>query len=238
MTHTLPEISRTAHRLGAVLALPMLLAACSSYGSSGQWVPVGAHAARVEPIPSRFPPETIAMYGPITEGEQHPVPGISLRRMNPAFVRQIVPFESPEPPGTIIVDPQQKFLFLVLGNGEAMRYGVGVGKAGMEWAGTATIRRTAQWPRWTPTPDMIARDPAKNAPWAGGMPGGPTNPLGARALYLYDENGRDTLYRIHGTNEPWTIGSAVSSGCIRMMNQDVIDLYNRIQPGTRVIVVG
>ncbi|MGH2342305.1 L,D-transpeptidase [Segnochrobactraceae bacterium EtOH-i3] len=239
MTHTLPETTRTALRFGAVVALPLLLAACAGFGTANnQWVPTGSYAAPIQPIASRFPPETIAMYGPITDGEAHPVPGISLRRMNPAFVRQIVPFDSPEPAGTIIVDPNQKFLFYVLGNGEAMRYGVGVGKAGMEWAGTATVNRTAQWPRWTPTPDMIARDPAKNKPWAGGMPGGPDNPLGARALYLYDETGRDTLYRIHGTNEPWTIGSAVSSGCIRMMNQDVIDLYNRVTPGTRVIVVG
>ncbi len=237
MTHTTLPTPRTTLRIGAVVALPLLLAACGSLGPSGQGVIGGANAPAIDPIPPRFPPEVVAMYAPITEGEMFPVPGISLRRVDPAFVRQIVTLDSPEPPGTIIVDPNQRFLYLVMENGQAMRYGVGVGKAGMEWSGTATVRRTAQWPRWTPTPDMIARDPAKNKPWAGGMPGGPDNPLGARALYLYDETGRDTLYRIHGTNEPWTIGHAVSSGCIRMMNQDVIDLYSRVQPGARVIVV-
>src|SRR5690606_34327199 len=126
-------------------------------------------------------------------------------------------------------------LHYVLGNGRAMRYGVGVGKEGLALAGAATVGRKAEWPTWTPTQNMINRDP-RNKQYAGGVPGGPNNPLGARALYLY-RNGRDTMFRIHGTNQPQTIGHAVSSGCIRMMNHDVIDLYNRAKVGANVIVI-
>jgi lipoprotein-anchoring transpeptidase ErfK/SrfK len=116
----------------------------------------------------------------------------------------------------------------------AMRYGVGVGKAGFGWSGRAVIQYKRKWPRWTPTDNMIARDPELEQ-WRDGMEPGLTNPLGARALYLF-ENGRDTLYRIHGTNEPWSIGQAMSSGCIRLLNQDIIDLYNRIPNGNPVLV--
>ncbi len=138
--------------------------------------------------------------------------------------------------GTIVVDPQARFLYLVLGGGKARRYGVGVGRAGLAFRGSATIARKAEWPRWTPTKNMIRREPGKYARFAGGVPGGPNNPLGARALYLY-RNGRDTYYRIHGTNQPSSIGRAVSSGCIRMLNEHVADLYRRVPLGTRVVVV-
>ncbi|MGE7418330.1 L,D-transpeptidase, partial [Methylobacterium tarhaniae] len=141
-----------------------------------------------------------------------------------------------EPPGTLVVDPGNKFLYLVRENGRALRYGVGVGRAGLAWSGTARVGRKAEWPRWTPTPDMIAREPDRNGPWRNGMAGGPGNPLGPRALYLFD-GPRDTLYRIHGTTEPHTIGTDVSSGCIRMFNQDVIDLYGRVPVETRVVVL-
>jgi lipoprotein-anchoring transpeptidase ErfK/SrfK len=135
-----------------------------------------------------------------------------------------------------VVDPGNKFLYLVRENGRALRYGVGVGKAGLAWSGRARVGRKAEWPRWTPTPDMIARDPERNGPWRNGMAGGPGNPLGPRALYLFD-GGRDTLYRIHGTTEPGTIGTNVSSGCIRMFNQDIIDLYGRVPVDTQVVVL-
>ena len=141
-----------------------------------------------------------------------------------------------QPPGTIVVDTREKYLYYVLPNKKAIRYGVATGDEAFGWTGEAIIQRKAEWPRWTPTKDMIAREPEKNAPWANGMPPGLDNPLGARALYLYRDN-RDTLYRIHGTNDPSSIGSAVSSGCIRMINQDVIDLYNRVPEGTPVLVV-
>lgn len=152
------------------------------------------------------------------------------------FRRQLVNDPTGELPGTIVVDPNSRFLYLVRERGKALRYGVGVGRQGFEWAGDAKIRRKAEWPRWTPTRNMIKRDP-KLAKYAKGMAGGIDNPLGARALYLYS-GGKDTLYRIHGTNEPWSIGRAMSSGCIRMLNDDVADLFVRVPLGTRVVVRG
>ena len=151
------------------------------------------------------------------------------------FRRKRVSYRTQEPPGTIIVDPYSKYLYFLTGDGQAMRYGIGVGRQGFEWSGEAVIRRKAKWPRWTPPKEMVERDELA-AKWANGMPGGPTNPLGARALYLFQGN-IDTLYRIHGTFQPETIGTAVSSGCIRMVNADVADLYERVQIGAKVIVL-
>lgn len=148
---------------------------------------------------------------------------------------EAVDFETPERPGTLIVDTSQRALFHVLGYGMATRYGVAVGKEGHDWAGIAKIGRKVAWPRWTPPASMIRRKP-ELAQWADGMPGGPENPLGARALYLY-ANGKDTLFRIHGTNEPQSIGRAASSGCIRMLNRDITDLYAQTPIGTKVIVL-
>lgn len=139
-------------------------------------------------------------------------------------------------PGTIVVDPRNHFLYLVESRTKARRYGVGVGKAGLTFKGTATIRRKAKWPSWTPTKNMIRRSPEKYAKFAGGVPGGPGNPLGARALYLYKGN-RDTYFRIHGTTQPSSIGRSVSNGCIRMVNEHVKDLYERVPLGARVIVL-
>ena len=153
------------------------------------------------------------------------------------FLPQTVSFSGNYQAGTIVVDPRRHFLYLVQGGGRARRYGVGVGKAGRAWSGSATIQRKAKWPRWTPTKNMIRREPDKYAQYAAGLPGGPSNPLGARALYLY-RGGRDTYYRIHGTNQPWSIGQSVSSGCIRMLNDHVADLYERVPIGARVVVLG
>ena len=166
--------------------------------------------------------------------EPFPIAPVDLSKIDRQFWRQMVPDPTGEPAGTIVVDPDAKFLWLVMQDGQAMRYGVGVGREGFAWNGAATIARKAQWPKWTPPREMIARQPELEK-WAAGMPGGPENPLGARALYLY-QNGRDTLYRIHGTSEPWSIGKAVSSGCIRLLNADVIDLDRRVPVGSRVIV--
>ena len=138
--------------------------------------------------------------------------------------------------GTIVVDPKNHFLYLVEGFGKARRYGVGVGRAGLAFKGSANIKRKAKWPSWTPTANMIKREPHKYKKFAGGVPGGPENPLGARALYLYKGN-RDTYYRIHGTTQPDSIGRSVSNGCIRMINDHVIDLYNRVPVGTTVVVL-
>jgi lipoprotein-anchoring transpeptidase ErfK/SrfK len=158
------------------------------------------------------------------DGEPFPLPATDIDEVDTRFLRQEVDYRTPERPGTIVVDTSARYLYLVRENGRAIRYGIGVGKQGMSWRGRATVARKAEWPRWTPTAAMIAREPERNARWAGGMAGGIENPLGARALYLYQGN-QDTLYRIHGTSEPWSIGKAVSSGCIRLFNQDIIDLH-------------
>lgn len=148
--------------------------------------------------------------------------------LDPIYLPQTVAYSGGEPPGTIIIDTTNRFLYLVQPGGVAIRYGVGVGRPGFEWSGVHTVSRKAEWPDWRPPAEMRARQPGL----PDYVPGGPANPLGARALYL-----GSTLYRIHGSNEPWTIGQAVSSGCIRMRNEDVIDLYNRVPVGTRVIVI-
>jgi lipoprotein-anchoring transpeptidase ErfK/SrfK len=179
-------------------------------------------------------PEYFAVYGPRPD-EQFPLPAMDLSEVDPRFLRQEVDFSPSQAAGSIVVDPGNRFLYYVQERGRAIRYGVGVGRAGYQFRGNAYVGRKAQWPRWTPTPSMIADNPEKNGPWARGMEPGLENPLGARALYLYN-NGRDTMYRIHGTNEPWSIGESVSSGCIRMFNQDVIDLYERAPVGARVLV--
>ena len=162
-----------------------------------------------------------------------PVETRAVRRgIDPMYLPQEVAYSGGEKPGTIIIDTTQNFLFLVEGDGMARRYGVGTGKPGFEWAGSHKVTRKAEWPDWRPPAEMIARERAKGRTLPAHMPGGPENPLGARALYL-----GSTLYRIHGTNQPWTIGRAVSSGCIRMRNEDVVDLYERVGVGTKVVVM-
>ena len=138
--------------------------------------------------------------------------------------------------GSIVVVSDKFFLYHVIAPGRAIRYGVAVGKDELVWKGRATVGRKTEWPSWTPTPAMIKRKPAQYGKWAGGMPGGPTNPLGARALYLYDGRGNDTSIRIHGTTEPGSIGRAVSNGCLRMRNEAVMDLYEQVPVGTPVYV--
>ncbi|WP_417666990.1 L,D-transpeptidase [Roseibium sp.] len=145
--------------------------------------------------------------------------------------RKKVSYEGPYSPGTIVVDTAERRLYHVLPGGKAMKYGIGVGKDGFQWAGTHRITRKAEWPGWTPPPQMRARERAKGRILPSHMPGGPNNPLGARALYI-----GSTLYRIHGTNQPWTIGSAVSSGCIRLANEDVIHLYKNVTVGSKIVV--
>jgi lipoprotein-anchoring transpeptidase ErfK/SrfK len=156
-------------------------------------------------------------------------------RPDPQFMRQIVRFDTEETPGTVIVDSAAKHLYFVLPGGHAIRYGVGVGREGFGWAGTVRVGAKQEWPTWTPPAEMIERRP-ELIQYAGGMPGGEGNPLGARALYLF-EGGRDTMFRIHGTNEPWSIGQNVSSGCIRMLNEDVTELYSMVDVNTKVIVM-
>jgi lipoprotein-anchoring transpeptidase ErfK/SrfK len=182
-----------------------------------------------------------SMYGEIKDGK-FLVPAVSQSDLNPAFRRTRVAYASKESPGTIIVDPSEHYLYHIQDGGQAMRYGVGVGREGFGWSGEATIHNKQEWPDWYPPKEMLERRPdlvkqMSQLQSGLGMPGGPSNPLGARAHYLWQGNA-DTYFRIHGTNEPATIGKSVSSGCIRMVNQDVMDLYQRAAVGAKVIVLG
>lgn len=175
-----------------------------------------------------------ALLPPAESPIDFPIKPADLSRIPKQFRRQFVSYAGPEWPGTIIVDPDARHLYYVLEGGRALRYGVGVGREGFAWSGEAQVGMKRRWPRWLPPVEMVLRD--KNAAkWANGQPGGPDNPLGARALYLH-QNGADTFYRIHGTNQPASIGKAMSSGCVRMLNQDIAELYLRVPVGSRVIV--
>lgn len=189
-------------------------------------------------------PATLAAPAPVKSNQElyvassdngFAVSAVPVEKVPDQFERQTVEFASDEAPGTIIINPAEKHLHFILGNGKAIRYGIAVGRAGFEWSGVANVTSRKLWPTWTPPPEMIERDPSK-AKYKDGQPGGPSNPLGARALYL-TTNGRDYGYRIHGTPDWWSIGKNASSGCIRMINQDVIDLFNRVPDGAKVIVL-
>ncbi len=207
----------------------MIAAATNSGNLGGGFLELLVTGRNPSPLPSRdpnavayapaHPAAMSARYEPETQPRQS---------IDPIYLRQEVEFDGHEKPGTIIIDTPHKFLFLVEPGGRALRFGIGVGRPGFEWSGIKSISRKAEWPDWTPPPEMLQRRP--DLPTH--MDGGPANPLGARALYL-----GSSLYRIHGTNEPTTIGTNVSSGCIRMMNEDVIDLYSRVQVGTKVVVM-
>ena len=163
------------------------------------------------------------------------LPAVPIYKVDKKYHRQVVRYDTDEKPGTIIVDTANKFLYFVLPEGKAVRYGISVGREGFEWRGTARVAMKREWPTWTPPSAMIGRQP-ELAKWRGGMPPGLTNPLGARALYLFNKGG-DSGYRLHGTPEWFSIGKAMSSGCIRLMNQDIIDLYDRADTGAKVIVL-
>lgn len=210
------------------------LSACTTIGS-------GPNLAETKEI---IPPVSVdpafgsyAMMYAAVEDEGYQLPAIPIEKMNKKYLRQIVRDPTGERPGTVVVDTSSHFLYLVREGGEAIRYGVGLGRAGFEWSGRAVIQWKKKWPKWTPPDDMIRRQPEleKYSVRNGGMAPGLTNPLGARALYIF-QNNEDTLYRVHGSPEWWTIGKSVSSGCVRMLNQDVMDLYDRV-PGKTPIVV-
>ena len=228
-----------AATLAAVVAEPAAAASADRYAPrppvmvspdlTGAWLLQYAPAptrkqARPAVAPAAFPFASLFGAGKPAQ----PKAGKQARSFDPAFLPATVAYDGPERPGTIVIDTEARYLYLVEPGGTARRYGVGVGKPGFEWAGTHAITRKAEWPDWTPPPEMRARRP--DLPRH--MEGGPGNPLGARAMYL-----GSTLYRINGTSEPWSIGHAVSSGCIRMRNEDVTDLYGRVKVGTRVIVL-
>ena len=198
--------------IAAGLALATALAGCSTDGAMTMFT--GDYAARKD--------------------AGYRLAAVPIAKVPAKYRRQIVRLDTAERPGTVIVDTTDKHLYLVLSEGKAVRYGIGVGREGFEWKGTSRIGLKRQWPVWTPPSDMIRRQP-ELARWRGGMPGGPKNALGARAMYLFNKGG-DSGYRLHGTPEWHTIGKAMSSGCIRLINQDVIDLYNRVEVGAKVIV--
>jgi lipoprotein-anchoring transpeptidase ErfK/SrfK len=237
----------------SIRLVPTLLAGLLACGaaSAGPLAPVPA--TRQSPNPA--PPQQVAVQGPNLGGgffemlfngpgrgpaqpgghsgaPAEPYYGQSdagePQALNPRYLKQEVSYDGKEAPGTIIIDTPERLLYLVEGDGRAMRYGIGVGRPGFTWAGVHSVTNKREWPDWTPPDDMLKRRP--DLPRH--MEGGPENPLGARAMYL-----GSTLYRIHGSNEPWTIGTAVSSGCIRMRNEDVIDLYNRVKVGAKVVVI-
>ena len=193
-------------------------------------------AAVPQPVRPQIDQSFLLNYGARPQ-EKFPLPAINPRVLEPEFRRQRVSYPTGEEPGTLVVDTRSYFLYLVEPSGTAMRYGVGLGRQGFEWSGRARVAWKRPWPTWTPPEEMIARQPeleqysAKN----GGMKPGLGNPLGARALYIFQGN-VDTLYRLHGTNEPASIGKAVSSGCVRLINQDVVDLYDRVRSGARIVV--
>jgi lipoprotein-anchoring transpeptidase ErfK/SrfK len=207
-------------RRSVVLGIPLVAAACVSAGNSG--------------IPGPWKAMSYAeMYGPVVEGTYR-IPAIDTTTINPDFLRAEVSWTGSEKPGTIVVDPKARYAYLVQPGGKALRYGVGVGREGFAWNGDARVGAKRDWPKWFPPKEMIDREP-RLEPYREGMEPGIANPLGARALYLY-QGQKDTLYRLHGTNEPKSIGTAASSGCIRMFNQDIIDLYNRVEMNAPVVV--
>ena len=182
------------------------------------------------PPPTTYyaPPQPQPMMANVVPGQPMQDEADDVRGLDPRYLRQEVDYDTKEPPGTIVIDTPNHFLYLVEEGGKALRYGIGVGRPGFTWAGMHKISAKKEWPDWVPPDEMLKRQPY--LPHF--MPGGPNNPLGARAMYL-----GSTLYRIHGSNEPWTIGHNVSSGCIRMRNVDVMDLYGRVKVGTKVIVL-
>ncbi|MCP1849871.1 MULTISPECIES: L,D-transpeptidase [unclassified Bradyrhizobium] len=204
--------------------------AAAAFGALAIGAVAFSNSAAAAPLPM-FP----FILTPPTEAVQPPVQSMPQTQEEDRSVelparlrRQVVAYPTREAPGTIIIDTPHTYLYLVLGNGQAMRYGIGIGRDGFTWSGTQTITKKAEWPDWTPPPEMIARQPYLPRH----MAGGPGNPLGARAMYL-----GGTIYRIHGTNAPETIGTRVSSGCLRLTNADVSDLYSRVSVGTKVIVL-
>lgn len=225
-------------RLRCLIAALLFLGGCQAGSSSHSGGEV-----RFEPlVPSEIsapgaaiPPAARQAYRGMRDHGQR-VQAIPDLYLTSRTIRQQVNYGAPYPAGSIVVDPAARHLYHLMGNGRAMRYFVGVGAAGQGFSGEAVLARQQAWPSWTPTPEMIAKDPGTYGPWKGGMAGGETNPLGARALYLY-RNGQDTLYRIHGTPHPSSVGRASSNGCIRMFNQDVIHLAARVQNSARVVVL-
>ena len=213
----------------ALLGLAAMASACSTTNISQQGFAPSQSVTLAQP--ARY--DYAAEYAGFEENGVY-IPAFDHTKMDPKFLRQQVKFSGSQAPGSIVVDTSKRFLYFVQPGGRAIRYGIAVGKEGFAWHGDAVMKWKQKWPTWTPPPEMIARTP-RLAEFADGMGAGVDNPLGARAMYLF-KDGRDTLFRVHGTNRPYSIGKAASSGCFRMVNQDVIDLYARVSPGAKVYV--
>jgi len=220
------NINRRQILAGSAALCGLTLAGCVSAPSS---------MPRVAPAPAApdVPPDVLAYYGPRPQ-EQFPIPAVNIAKVDPRYWRTMVDDPTGERPGTVVVDTPSRYLYWVMPGGRAMRYGVGIGREGFAWGGRARIAYKRAWPRWTPPAAMIARQPELEQ-YRYGMEPGLTNPLGARALYIHDSSG-DTLYRVHGTMEEWSIGKAVSSGCVRLLFHDVIDLHDRVPDGAPIVV--
>jgi lipoprotein-anchoring transpeptidase ErfK/SrfK len=216
-------IGRRALLAGGASLAALTLAGCATSGSQ---------TAADET--TRIPPDVLAMYAARPD-EQFPLPAARIDLVPKQYWRQVVDDPTGERPGTIVVDTPNRYLYLVREGGKALRYGVGIGREGFAWAGRATIAYKREWPTWTPPSEMIARQPELE-PYRNGMAPGLQNPLGARALYIF-RDGVDTLYRLHGNPDERSIGQAVSSGCVRLLNQDVIDLFERVPSGTPIVVL-
>jgi lipoprotein-anchoring transpeptidase ErfK/SrfK len=222
-------------RLRNALTLLGLVAtlAAAGYSSTALAAPITSASSSVETVKT-FDED----YG-VTQDAGFSLPAIPIQKVKPEFRRQIISYDGSEAPGTIIVNTRERHLYYVLPDNQAMRYGISVGKAGFAWSGTAYVAWKQEWPNWHPPKEMAERRPEIAKFVDGGMNPGLENPLGARAMYLYNDKGQDTLFRLHGTPEWHSIGTAASSGCIRLINQDVIDLYSRVLPGreTKVVVI-
>ena len=230
---------RRLFHLPGLLAMGFAVTGCMMETGTVEEVPppsraVTAAAPVVQPLTPVLDPATLAHYAALPDGSRT-VPAIDVTKYHPALLRNEVAFETAEAPGSVVIDTKGPFLYYIEGEGRATRYGIAVGREGFGWTGQGVIARSARWPTWAPPPEMIARDPSLER-WREGQPGGVNNPLGARALYIYFD-GHDSGYRIHGTNHPGSIGYAASSGCFRMLNQDVIELQSRVQPGAHVVVM-
>jgi lipoprotein-anchoring transpeptidase ErfK/SrfK len=220
-------LSRRSVLAGLASVSALVLAGCSTTGSSAPVVPAG-------PLRHAVPPDVLAMYAARPE-EEFPVPAADISVIDPIYWRQEVDNPTGEPEGRVVVDTANFFLYWTMPNGRAMRYGVGLGRAGFEWSGQGHIAYKRKWPVWTPPSEMVDRQPELEM-YRHGQPPGLLNALGARALYIHQGN-RDTIYRLHGTMDVATIGKAVSSGCVRLLFQDVMDLYDRVPPGSPIVVV-
>jgi lipoprotein-anchoring transpeptidase ErfK/SrfK len=223
--HMTTTLSRRAFIAAGSSLAALALAGCST---------TSRRATAMERAETSAPQAIREMYAALP-AERFPVPAVKLSEFKPEYWRQVVDNPTGERPGTVVVDTPNRYLYWTMEGGKAMRYGVGIGRDGFSWGGRATIAYKREWPRWTPPSEMIGRQPELEI-YRNGMEPGLENPLGARALYIF-QNGRDTLYRLHATLDARTIGQAVSSGCVRLLAQDVIDLYNRVPSGSPIIVM-